>query len=503
MLLKFIPLISAGLLLSACSVGGYSANLKDGGYTGVPSVAPSVDADPWMSEPSPVDGVSGETEIIENPFINPTTTNTSNVSLTSSTFSYPVVREMINQGTTWNLKGSVVIEEMLNYFSYGYVNYTDKELVSFLELEKCPWNEEHYLASVVVKATPAETENVKNNIVILVDTSGSMTGIFDLVKESLYTLINGLGNDDMVSIVSYASRTQIEIEAKTGKDKKELTKTVDGLMAGGSTWGEGGIELAYAVAREHFIEGGNNRVVILTDGDFNVGKVSGDELTTLIKEKAQQGIYLTCCGYRSGYANHTMKILADNGNGNAYYIDDSFEAKKVFEEEFGKAMFAVAKDAKCQVEFNPETVNSYRLLGYETRQMSDDEFNDYQKDAGEIMSDHTSIALYELDLKDNVSHDEWDYIFKSTLRYKKIANGEPVEVANTKNSIGVFGISDFNFASYVCEFGLTLIESQYKGASSLEHLIARVNNNYISDKYRDDFMATVHKTKQLFEKINK
>ena len=495
---KFLKIMFPALVLglSACSGKSYGADLKDGGFV----VGPSYDVDSMPAEPSPSMN-PGETTIIENPFVSPEENNTSNVSLTSSTFSYPVVREAINRGSVYNLKNSVVIEEMLNYFSYGYINDTDNELTSFLELDTCPWNDDHFLASVVVKATPAITDNVKNNLVILVDTSGSMTGVFNLVKESLYTLINGLGNDDMVSIVSYASRTQIEIEAKTGKDKKELTKTVDGLMAGGSTWGEGGIELAYAVAREHFIEGGNNRVMILTDGDFNVGKVSGEDLTNLIKEKAQQGIYLTCCGYRSGYANQTMKVLADNGNGNAYYIDDVFEARKVFEEEFGKAMFTVAKDAKCQIEFNPEIVNSYRLLGYETRQMSDDEFDDYQKDAGEIMSDHTSIALYELELKDVAEVvGNYEYIFKSTLRYKKIETGQPVEVVNSKNDISVERISDFQFASYVCEFGLTLIESEFKGTSSLEHLLARVNNNYIDDKYRDDFIATVNNAKRVLEK---
>ena len=491
---KFLKIMLPTLVLglSACS-GGTKAMT---GVSGDNYYSPAGDAESFMPLPPALEGESVP-GVVENPFISPEESNTSNLSLTSSTFSYPVVRETINSGYTWNLERSVVIEEMLNYFNYGYINDTENELTSFLELDKCPWNEEHYLASVVVKATPADTENVKNNLVILVDTSGSMTGIFPLVKESLYTLINSLGNDDMVSIVSYASRTQIETEAKTGKDKKTLTDVVNKLMAGGSTWGEGGIELAYSVAREHFIEGGNNRVIILTDGDFNVGKVSGDELTKLISEKAQQGIYLTCCGYRAGYSNQTMKVLADNGNGNAYYIDDVFEARKVFEEEFGKAMFTVAKDAKCQIEFNPDVVNSYRVIGYETRQMSDDEFDDYQKDAGEIMSDHTSIALYELDLKDTT---DYEYIFKSTLRYKKIANGEPVEVVNSKNNITVTRVNDFQFASYVCEFGLTLLDSQYKGTSSFDHLLGRVNNEYINDKYKDDFLATVHKAKAVLAK---
>ena len=432
-------------------------------------------------------------EVVENPFVNVSEENkTSNVSLTSSAFSYSILRQAINNGSMYNAKKSARIEEMLNYFSYGYVNDTDDALVTKLELDACPWNNEHYLASVVVKAKPAITENVKNNIVILVDKSGSMNSVFSLVKKSLHTLVDNLGEDDVVSIVSYASTGKIECEGLTGKNKTKLNKVVDGLESRGGTYGEDGIEKAYNLAYKYFINGGNNRVVLLTDGDFNIGKVSGKDLTDLIKQKAADGVYLTCCGYRSNN-NDTLYTLADNGNGNAYYIDDELEATKVFEEELGKSLYVVAKDAKCQIEFSSD-VASYRLLGYETRQMSDEEFEDDKKDAGEIMSDHTTVALYELELKTETPE---NFFFKTTLRYKDPTTEQNKEVINTKTDVSVSRRADFDFASYVAEYALTLTESQYKGTSSYTHLLERINDDYINDKYRDDFKAMVNKTKQM------
>ena len=432
-------------------------------------------------------------EVTENPFVNVSEENkTSNVSLTSSSFSYSILRQAINRGNMYNAKNSARIEEMLNYFSYGYVNDTDDALVTKLELDACPWNNEHYLASVVVKAKPAITENVKNNIVILVDKSGSMNSVFSLVKKSLHTLVDNLGEDDVVSIVSYASTGKIECEGLTGKNKSQLNNVIDGLVSRGSTYGEDGIEKAYNLAYKYFINGGNNRVVLLTDGDFNVGKVSGKDLTDLIKQKAADGVYLTCCGYRSNN-NDTLYTLADNGNGNAYYIDDELEATKVFEEELGKSLYVVAKDAKCQIEFSSD-VASYRLLGYETRQMSDEEFEDDKKDAGEIMSDHTTVALYELELKTETPE---SFFFKTTLRYKDPTTEQNKEVINTKRDVSVSRRADFDFASYVAEYALTLTESQYKGTSSYTHLLERINDDYINDKYRDDFKAMVNKTKQM------
>ncbi len=496
---KYLLLGASAILLASC--GMKTANLQIGGkndngamgyyYSYVPAQSATQGA-PELIEPTG-DCVVPETGVVENPFVEvKEESKTNNVALTSTSFAYTTVREAINGRGIYSAKSLVKTEEMLNYFSYGYENNTEDALTTHLELDVCPWNNEHYLASVVVKAQPAKTEDVKNNIVILVDKSGSMSGIFDLVKTSLRTLVANLGNEDRVSIVSYASGCQVEAEGLTGKDKKQLNTVIDSLVARGSTYGEAGIEKAYEVAYKYFVENGNNRVVILTDGDFNVGKVRGDELTALIKQKASDGVYLTCCGYRS-YDNNTLYTLADNGNGNAYYIDCELEAKKVFEEELGKSLYVVAKDAKCQIEFS-DAVDSYRLLGYETRQMTNEEFEDDKKDAGEIMSGHTTVALYELALK---SESAEDYLFKTTLRYKDPITFESKEVINKKNDISVSRQSDYDFATYVAEYSLVLSESKYKGTSSYTHLLERINHDYIDDKYRDDFVALVNNTKNL------
>ena len=428
-----------------------------------------------------------------NPFVNVANDNTNNLSLTSSTFAYTTIREEINGNHMYYVGDMVKAEEMLNYFHYGYVNDTDDALTTKLELDKCPWNNDHYLASVVVKAKPAITDNVKNNIVILVDKSGSMSPVLNLVKKSLYTLVDNLGNDDVVSIVSYASGCKVECEGKTGENKNYLNRVIEDLKASGATNGEAGIETAYEMAYKYFIPDGNNRVVILTDGDFNVGKVSGEELTKLIKKNAGDGVFLTCCGYRS-YDNNTLYTLANNGNGNAYYIDCELEAEKVFEEELGKSLYVVAKDAKCQVQFS-DAVKSYRLIGYESRQITDQEFNNTRKDAGEIMSDHTTVALYELILNDRAHND--DYYFKTTLHYKEPITEENKEVSNTKSDISVSRRVDFDFAGYVAEFALILSNSSYRGNASYSHLLGRIDNQVINDAYRDDFVAVVNKAKAL------
>ena len=479
--IKLVLLGLAALSLAGCS----SSNYKPGGYTRTP-------ASHYQPDPNFDYSSQAAAATTENPYINPEDQKTNNISLTSSTFSYPCVREAVDHNSLAGVKNDIKTEEMLNYFSYGYKNETENALATTLELHQCPWNNETFLASVVVKAKAAETANVKNNIVILVDRSGSMSGVFGLVKKSLQTLIGKLSDEDTVSIVSYASGTKVEADGLNGQKKSQLLNIVDGLVASGSTWGEGGIEKAYELAYKHFIQGGNNRVILLTDGDFNVGKVSGAALTTLIKQKASDGVYLTCCGYRS-YDNGTLYTLSENGNGNAYYIDGELEAVKVFEKEFGKAMFTVAKDTKCQVEFS-DAVASYRLLGYETRQMSNEEFNDEKKDAGEIMSDHTTVALYELNLKEQYTD---DYIFKTTLRYKDPINNASIEVVNKKNDFNLTSVADYNFASYVAEYCLTVIDSKYKGNSSYTHLLDRINDEYINDVYREDFVATVRKTKNL------
>ena len=489
--IKLSILALALVSVTACNGNAYSKN-GGGYYYNGQSYSRTPEVVSRSNDNNYASNGSKQEVIYENPFVNVAKDNTNNISLTSSSFAYTTIREEINGNRMYNVKNMVKTEEMLNYFSYGYVNDTDNALTAKLELDTCPWNNAHYLASVVVKAKPSVQENVKNNIVILVDKSGSMSPVMSLVKTSLRTLVEGMGDNDIVSIVSYASGCKIECEGKTGENKNYLNRVIDDLKASGSTNGEAGIETAYEVAYRQFIAGGNNRVVILTDGDFNVGKVSGDELTKLIKKNAADGVYLTCCGYRS-YNNETLYTLANNGNGNAYYIDCELEAKKVFEEELGKSLYVAAKDAKCQVQFS-DRVKSYRLLGYEQRQITDQEFDNTRKDAGEIMSDHTTVALYELILNEEYND---DYYFKTTLHYKEPVNEDNKEVVSIKADISVNRKVDFDFAGYVAEFALILSESRYKGFSSYSHLLEIIDNDAINDKYRDDFVALVNKAKEL------
>lgn len=430
----------------------------------------------------------------ENKEISTNTQNDSYLSLTSSTFSYPAIRLNIERGLLNSAKKSLRTEEVLNYFQYGYENETDSPLTSFIELEKSPWNEDSYLASVVVKAKESNVTNIKNNIVFLVDVSGSMREVMPLVKTSLYSLIDNLHKDDVVSMVTYASGVNTVFSGVPGNDKLKLNYEVKNLVADGATFGSGGIELAYSVANDYFIEGGNNRVILFTDGDFNIGKVRDKELENLISQKAQSGIYLTCCGYRSTFENSTMKTLADHGNGNAYFIDGEFEAEKVFIKEIGKTRDVVAKDAKCQVVFNKANVDTFRLIGYETRQISEETFNDSNADTGEIASGHTTVALYEIKLKQEMVD---EFILYTRLKYKDPQTNEESSIENFKKDITVSRPVDYDFMGYVAEYCLTLGDNQYKGASSYDHLLSRINSSYINDEYRDNFISIVNKTKSL------
>ena len=496
-----LKLLTLGLVLFSVSACGYNDAKSNGGgyyYSGYSYPKSSYNNTPISrSADQNYSNNPSQKSDYENPFVNVTRDNTNNISLTSSTFSYPTVREAINNNQSYAIPGLVKTEEMLNYFSYGYVNDTDDALAAKLELDVCPWDNTHYLASIVVKAKPAVTENVKNNIVILVDKSGSMSSVMSLVKTSLNTLVDNMGNEDIVSIVSYASGCKVECEGRTGENKNYLYSVIDSFKASGSTNGEAGLETAYDVAYKYFIPEGNNRVVILTDGDFNVGKTTGEELTKLIKKNASDGVYLTCCGYRS-YDNDTLYTLANNGNGNAYYIDGELEAKKVFEQELGKSLYVAAKDAKCQVTFS-DKVKSYRLLGYESRQITDQEFENTRKDAGEIMSDHTTVALYELIMSSNNVHQD-DYYFKAELHYKEPTTEVNKVVNAVKSDISVSRRVDYDFASYVAEFALILSDSKYKGNSSYAHLLASIDQSTITDKYRDDFVGLVNKAKALYSK---
>lgn len=314
------------------------------------------------------------------------------------TASYTNVRRMINEG--WKIDPDAVrTEEFINYFKYNYEKPTDDAVSITTELSYCPWNDEAKLMLVGLQAKEAEVEDVPTNLVFLIDVSGSMEDEtkLPLVREAFSMLSGTLKPNDRISIVTYAGSDQVVLEGESGDNKDKICDALDSLSAGGSTAGAAGITTAYELAEKYFIEGGNNRVLLATDGDLNVGLSTEEELTALIEEKRESGVFLSVLGFGMGnYKDNRLEALADNGNGNYAYIDSLDEAERVLVTELSGTLFTVAKDAKVQVEFNPSNVSAYRLVGYENRLMNDEDFNDDTKDAGDIGSGQQVTALYEI-----------------------------------------------------------------------------------------------------------
>ena len=473
---KFLGVLSLSAVLLMCS-----CNADGGYYGGLNSAADS-------SAPAGEEYV----EITENGYLDPSQNPLSSFSLDSSSYAYTNLRRLINNNS-YIPQDAVVIEQMLNYFNYSYKNETDNALSTTLELAPSPFNSQNHLALISVNSKEIDIKDAKNNFVFLIDTSGSMSDSnkLGLFQEAFKLLVNSVDENDTVSIVTYASGVRVIAEGVNGGNKTELVRMVDELVASGSTNGSGGIQKAYELASKYFIKGGNNRVLLATDGDFNVGIRNDGELNDFISSKRETGVYLSVLGFGMGNTKHNkMNILAENGNGNAYYIDSLLEAKKVFTEELGSVLNTVAKDAKIQVEFNPEYVSKYRLIGYENKMMTEQEFEDNQTDAGEIGEGHTVIAIYEIELKDK---DITDYILNTKLRYKDVKTNEGVEVVDSIGKIGQMS-EDFKFASAVCEFALLLRNSAFKGEATYEHLISTLEELDLSDDYfKLEFLELVKK----------
>lgn len=314
--------------------------------------------------------------------------------------SYSNMRRFLNKGEL-PPADAIRTEELINYFSYNYAQPTGNDPVRITsEIGTCPWNEQHRLVRIGLKAKEIPTENLPaSNLIFLIDVSGSMYGPerLDLVKSSLKLLVNNLRDKDKVAIVVYSGAAGEKLASTPGSDKQKIREAIDELEAGGSTAGGEGIKLAYKIARKNFITGGNNRIILCTDGDFNVGVSSDQELEKLIEQKRKSGVFLTVLGYGMGnYKDSKMQTLAEKGNGNHAYIDNLQEANRVLVNEFGATLHTVAKDVKLQVEFNPTQVQAYRLIGYESRLLADEDFNNDTKDAGEMGAGHTVTAFYEV-----------------------------------------------------------------------------------------------------------
>jgi Ca-activated chloride channel family protein len=440
--------------------------------------------------------------------------------------SYSNVRRFINQGQM-PPKDAVRTEELINYFSYNYSKPTGKEPVKIsAEVGQCPWNDKHRLVRIGIKAKEISDENLPaSNLVFLIDVSGSMEGAtrLELVKSSLKLLINNLRERDRVAIVVYAGSAGEVLPSTSGNDKQKIREALDKLNAGGSTAGGAGIQLAYKIARKNFITDGNNRIILCTDGDFNVGVSSVNALEDLIETERKSGVFLTVLGYGMGnYKDNKMQTLAEKGNGNHAYIDNLQEANKVLVNEFGSTIYAVAKDVKLQIEFNPEHVQAYRLIGYESRLLQDEDFNDDTKDAGEMGAGHNVTAFYEIVpvgieftgagkidtlkyQKTNKKQNKSEYTGSNELLTIKLRYKDPNGNKSQKIELPIIDnktdntSADFRFASAVAMFGQLLTDSEFKGNSTYEKIISIAKTALDNDEqgYRREFVRMVETLKGM------
>jgi Ca-activated chloride channel homolog len=432
--------------------------------------------------------------------------------------SYSNIRRFINNGAM-PPKDAVRIEEMVNYFDYDYSQPKDEHpFAVHTEISTAPWNPNHRLIHIGLQGKKIPTAILPaSNLVFLLDVSGSMDepNKLPLVKNSFRMLAEQLREQDHVSIVVYAGAAGVVLEPTSGANKKEIIEALDKLQAGGSTAGGEGLRLAYALAKEHLKEGGNNRVIIATDGDFNVGESSNAAMERLIEEKRKDGIFLTVLGYGMGnYKDSKMETLADKGNGNYAYIDNISEARKVLVNEFGGTLFTIAKDVKLQIEFNPTKVQAYRLIGYENRMLKSEDFNNDKKDAGELGSGHTVTALYEIipvGVKSEFFHvDELKYstttinpsakasgeLMTIKLRYKKPDEDvsklivHPLADSNTDLAKAS---ENFRWSASVAAFGMLLRESEYLNGFSYDKVLAIAQSAKGEDEegYRIEFINMV------------
>lgn len=437
---------------------------------------------------------------------------------------YTNVRRMIFQNGYLPDKDAVRVEEMINYFDYHYPQPHGNAPVSIsTEVSTSPWNKGLQLIRIGLQAKNIPTDNLPaSNLVFLIDVSGSMNtqNKLPLVKTAFKLLVDQLREQDKVSIVVYAGAAGLVLPPTSGKEKRKIKDALENLSAGGSTAGGEGIKLAYQTALQHFVAGGNNRVIMASDGDFNVGVSGVDELEKLIEEKRQTGVFLSILGFGMGnYKDNRMEKLSDKGNGNYAYIDNLLEAQKVFVKEFGGTLFTVAKDVKLQVEFNPAYIQAYRLIGYENRSLANEDFKNDAKDAGDMGSGHTVTAIYEV-VPRNIDSpylvDKLKYQLNLTsigsnsnelctvkMRYKEPdANiSQQVEVVVKNEEIPFEKASEsFRFAAAVSELGLLLRKSDYKGKASYNNVIEVASKALGKDEegYRAEFVKLA-KTAQLIE----
>lgn len=472
----------------------------------------------------------GYNRIYENAYQRVKNNPLSTFGIDVDTASYSNIRRFIGQGML-PPKDAVRLEELINYFTYDYPQPKGSRPFSInTEVAAAPWNSQHKLVHIGLQGKSISTKDLPpNNLVFLIDVSGSMNSPdkLPLVKASLKYLVGELRAKDRVTIVVYAGAAGLVLPPTPGNQKDKILEAIEQLNAGGSTAGGEGIKLAYKMARENFLKSGNNRVILATDGDFNVGVSSDAELVRTIEEKREQGVFLSVLGFGTGNLQDAkMEQLADKGNGNYAYIDGLFEAKKVLVSQMGGTLLAIAKDVKIQVEFNPAKVQAYRLIGYENRLLQAQDFNDDKKDAGELGAGHSVTALYEIipvgvesDVKlpdvDELKYQQnavdrpssqSDELMLVKLRYKNPneTTSQLISQPIVDRTVPLDNASaNFRFSAAVAAFGMLLRDSEYKGTSSFDEVLRLANQSKGEDKegYRAEFIRLVENSKQITARI--
>jgi Ca-activated chloride channel family protein len=485
-ILLSLTFILLGFILISCS-GDLKNNVGGDGYY-------NYENDNSILDGAEIEGSDEHQLIVENGFIKTEVNNKSNISLSANTASYSFIRQNINNGQVVD-KNAVRTEEMVNFFDYNYNEPIGDNIFGMTsQIIKTPWNNDTHLLLVGLQSKKEELGVIPTNLVILLDVSGSMASAnkLPLVKESIMLLVEQMKESDIISLVTYSSGEKVVFKGKSLADFTEIDSAIKNLKASGSTAGQKGLEMAYTIAEEYFIEEGNNRIVIATDGDFNVGISDTNTLVEYISGKRETGIYFSAFGFGMGnYKDEKLERLSAAGNGSYYYIDDMLSARKAFLDGIDGLLYTVARDAKAQIIFNSETVLEYRLIGYENRQLTDEEYEDNTTDAGEIGTGLQVTAIYELKLAEEAGN-----FGNLSIRYK--ANNLLDETNYEDNFELLESIKtntpslDSNFIASVIEFSLILRNSSFKGDANLDRLLERIENED-NDYYRKDFIEVVKK----------
>ncbi|MFK8007011.1 MAG: von Willebrand factor type A domain-containing protein [Saprospiraceae bacterium] len=477
-----------------------------------------------LHRPEPKYNTEEYNHIVENEFLSSIEKPLSTFSIDVDNASYSNTRRYLNSGQM-PPKDAVRIEEFVNYFNYDYPQPKGEDPFSInTEISDCPWNQDHKLVHIGLQGYELPKEQMPpSNLVFLLDVSGSMGDYnkLPLLKKAFQLLTQQMREEDRVSIVVYAGASGLVLPPTSGNNKNKIMAALEKLNAGGSTAGTAGIQLAYQTAESSFIKNGNNRIILATDGDFNVGTSSTSELVRLIEEKRKSGVFLSILGFGMGnYKDGRMEQLADNGNGNYAYIDNFDEAKKVFVQEMGGTLHTIAKDVKLQIEFNPAHVKEYRLVGYENRKLKNEDFNNDKKDAGDLGAGHTVTAIYEIipASSEETSANKVDALKYQDRSVKRWAKVDPdwmtiklrykkpnesvsklLEVTTKDNGISLQASSNnFRFSAAVASFAMTLRDSKFKGNATYDNISEMAQGALGKDEhgYRKEFLDLIQKAKQ-------